>query len=63
MSVSVNVSLLNKMAVNSSFDRADLVIAIVIVKGDAGDVISVACGGNEHGVETNLHSRLLTQLV
>jgi len=43
--------------------RADLVSALVIVEGEAGDVISVACGGNEHGVEANLYSRLLTQLV
>ena len=43
--------------------RPDLVIAPVIVERDARDVISVTCGGKKHGVQTNLHARVLTQLV
>jgi len=41
----------------------DLVIAPVIVERDARDVISVTRGGKKHGVQTNLHARVLTQLV
>src|SRR5258705_12086820 len=43
--------------------RTDLVIAPVIVERDARDVISVTRGGKEHGVQTNLHARVPTQLV
>jgi hypothetical protein len=43
--------------------RRDLVIALVIVERDARNVISAACGGKKHGVQTNLHARVLTQLV
>src|SRR5260370_24685384 len=40
-----------------------LVIAPVIVGRDARDVISVTGGGNKRGVQTNLHTRVLTQLL
>ena len=43
--------------------RADLLIAPVIVERDARDVISVTRSGKKHGVQTNLHIRVLTQLV
>jgi len=43
--------------------RADLVISIVIVEGDGNDVISVACGGQEHGVKKDMNARSLTKLV
>ena len=43
--------------------RPDLVIAPVIVERDARDVISVTRGGKKHGVQTNLHARVLAQLV
>jgi hypothetical protein len=43
--------------------RPDLVIALVIVERDARDVIFVTRGGKKHGVQTNLHARVFTQLV
>jgi hypothetical protein len=43
--------------------RADLVISIMIVERDGGDVISVACGGKEHGMQTHMNARTLTKLV
>lgn len=42
--------------------RADLVISIVIVEGDGGDVIPIACGGKEHGMQTDMNARTLTKL-
>jgi hypothetical protein len=43
--------------------RADLVISIVIVEGDGGDVIAIACGGEEHCAQRDMNAPTLAELV
>jgi hypothetical protein len=43
--------------------RADLVISIVIVERDSADVIPIACGGKEHGMQRDMNARTLTKVV
>jgi hypothetical protein len=55
-----------KVSFSTGIDKrpcADLVLSVVVVEGDGGDVLRVACCGKKHGVQRDMNACTLTKLI